>query len=194
MNVGDVVLYRNVFRGRVRSCFPCHYAGTWEDRHALFCQPGTDCKRSKGADDDSYPQRLAADGPAFDFVWERTHRLRFVREGDAHTIELFWDEDWRFAGWYVNLQAPLVVQGGRFDTTDLELDIVVRPDRTWEWKDNDGFAEMQELGILDAAAAAELRAEGERVIAERPWPTGWEGWRLPADWQPLALPEDWHVI
>jgi hypothetical protein len=194
VNPGDAVLYRNVFRDRVRSCFPCHYVGTWGARHGLFCQPGTHCKRSKGADDESYARRLIADGPAFDFLWKRTHRLRFAGEGDSHTIELFWDEGWEFLGWYVNLQAPLVVRGTCFDMTDLELDIEVRPDGTCEWKDEDGFAEMQELGIVDAAAAAELRAEGERVIAERPWPTGWEDWRPPPDWEPLPLPEEWHVV
>ena len=166
----------------------------WDARHALFCQPGTQCKRSKGADDESYAQRLSADGPAFDFVWSRTQRLRLVREGDAHTIELFWDEGWEFIGWYVNLQAPLVLRGSCFDMTDLDLDITVRPDGTWEWKDEDGFVEMQELGIVDAAAAAEIRAEGERVVAARPWPTGWEDWRPPPDWGPLPLPDDWHVV
>jgi hypothetical protein len=39
-----------------------------------------------------------------------------------------------------------------------------------------------------------VRAEGERVIAEAPWPTGWEEWRPPATWTPLALPADWHVV
>jgi hypothetical protein len=150
--------------------------------------------RSKGADDESYAERLIADGPAVEFEWARTHRLRFVREGDLHTIELFWDEAWTFLGWYVNLQAPLVVRRNCFDTTDLELDITVAPDGTWEWKGEDGFVEMQELGILDPAAAAAVRAEGERVIAERPWPTGWESWRPPPEWEPLELPEDWHVV
>jgi hypothetical protein len=142
----------------------------------------------------SYAERLAADGPAFDFVWARTHRLRFVGEGDGHTVELFWDEGWEFLGWYVNLQTPVVVRGESFDMTDVDLDISVRPDGTWEWKDEDGFAEIQERGILDRVAAAEVRAEGERVITERPWPTGWEDWRPPAEWGPLPLPEDWHVV
>jgi len=44
------------------------------------------------------------------------------------------------------------------------------------------------------SGAAEIRAEGARVIAERPWPAGWEGWRPPPEWAPLALPEDWHVV
>jgi hypothetical protein len=194
VNVGDVVLYRNVFRGRVRSCCPCRYAGTWAGRCGLFCQPGNHCRRRKSAEEESYARRLIADGPAFELVWSRTQRLRFVREGAGHTVELFWDEDWGFLGWYVNLQAPLVVRGDRFNTTDLELDIAVRPDGTWEWKDEGGFAEMQQLGILDADAAAAVRAEGERVVAERPWPTGWEEWRPPSHWEPLELPEDWDVL
>ncbi len=86
-----------------------------------------------------------------------------------HTVEVWWDAEWSFLGWYVNLQAPLVVQRNRFDTTDWALDIVVEPDGTWHWKDEDEFAEAIELGVFaDLAAADAVRAEGERVVAERP--------------------------
>jgi hypothetical protein len=47
---------------------------------------------------------------------------------------------------------------------------------------------------LDERSAAKVRAEGERVIASEPWPTGWEDWRPPSDWGPLELPEDWDVV
>jgi hypothetical protein len=76
VNVGDVVLVRNVFGGRVRGVFPSRYVGRWGSRHGLYCQPGTHCKRSKSADDQSYAQQLAADGPAYDFEWKRTLRGR----------------------------------------------------------------------------------------------------------------------
>jgi predicted RNA-binding protein associated with RNAse of E/G family len=109
-------------------------------------------------------------------------------------VEVWWDIDWQLTGWYVNLQAPLVARGSFFDTTDHALDITVEPDGTWAWKDEDDLAKMVELGVLDELAAAEVRAEGERVIAERPWPTGWENWRPPEEWKPLPLPEDWHVV
>jgi hypothetical protein len=95
----------------------------------------------------------------------------------------------------VNLQSPLVVNGAFLDTTDWARDVTVDPDGTWAWKDEHEFAEAIELGIFDEASAAVVRAEGERAIAARPWPSGWESWRPPAEWaEPLALPEDWHVV
>lgn len=94
----------------------------------------------------------------------------------------------------MNLQAPLTVSGSRFDTMDWALDIVIAPDGTWRWKDEHHLAEAVTLGIFDEHGAAEVRAEARRVIAERPWPTGWEHWRPSERWTPLPLPDEWHVV
>jgi predicted RNA-binding protein associated with RNAse of E/G family len=66
---------------------------------------------------------------------------------------------------------------GAFEMTDQALDILVDPDGTWRWKDEDDFAETQALGVWTPEEAAAIRAEGERVIGARPWPSGWEDWR-----------------
>ncbi len=197
MNVGDAVLLRSIYRGNVRWCFSHYYVGEWEGRHGLYCGPGSPGKGNgtqRPAHRRYLEYGLLSTTPLVDRVWDRTNVLRFMREGDAHTVEVFWDEEWELLGWYVNLQAPLVVRGDRFDTTDWALDVWVEPDGSWSWKDEDEFAQAQELGIFDAVAAAEVRAEGERVIADRPWPTGWEDWRPPPEWEPLALPIGWDVI
>lgn len=83
----------------------------------------------------------------------------------------------------MNLQAPLTLNGSRFDTMDWALDIVI--DGAWHWKDEHHLTEAIELGIFDEETAAQVRAEGERVIATRPWPPGWEDWRPPSQWTPL---------
>jgi hypothetical protein len=193
MRVGDVVLKRSIYRGNVRWTFPHRVAGEWDGRIGIYCGPGNRGKLMRRGPD-GYLKRWITDAPPFDHAWVDTHILRFERAGAAHSVELCWREDWSFVGWYVNLQAPTVVNGRCFDTTDLALDVTVDPDGTWSWKDEDELAEAVELGVLDAAGAAEVRAEGERVIAARPWPTGWEDWRPPADWCPLPLPADWHVV
>jgi hypothetical protein len=75
--------------------------------------------------------------------------LMFIPPGAAHSVWWFWDPAGTFGGWYVNLEEPSILwQDGRrdtdlagVDTTDQDLDIWVYPDRTWEWKDEDEFAE-----------------------------------------------------
>jgi hypothetical protein len=78
--------------------------------------------------------------------------------------------------------------------TDLALDLTVEPDGTSAWKDEHDLEEAVALHVLDEPAARELRREGERVLESRPWPTGWETWRSPADWGPLPLPEGWDTL
>lgn len=194
MEPGDIVLLRSIYRGNVRWTFPHRYVGAWDGRLGFYCQPGNHGKLMKRAIGGGYLKVWVTDAPPFDWVWNGRHVLRFVRPGDSHTVEVCWGLDWGFIGWYVNLQAPLAVNGSVFDTTDWALDIVVEPDGSWRWKDEDDLAEAISLGVLDEQSAAEVRAESERVIVARPWPTGWEDWRPPGDWAPLALPNGWDVV
>jgi hypothetical protein len=191
---GDAVLLRSIYRGNVRWTFPHRYVGGWDGRHGLYCQPGNQGKRTRREDGAPYLERWVSDAAPLDSTWAGAHVLRFMRPGDAHTIEVWWDLDWGLKGWYVNLQAPLRVTGSHFDTTDWVLDVVVDRDGTWHWKDEDELVKAVSLDVFDEAGAAEVRREGERVIAARPWPTGWEEWRPPADWSPLGLPADWRVV
>jgi hypothetical protein len=128
-------------------------------------------------------------------VWHSYRVLILVRPGDGFAFELLWraDDD-TFAAWYVNLQEPLRRTALGFDTDDLVLDIWVEPDGSWEWKDEDELEVAVALGRFTAAQAAEIRSVGERVVAERPWPTGWEEWRPDPSWQLPRLPDGWDVV
>ncbi len=189
----DVVLVRSVYRGRVRWAFPHRVVGDREGRLALYLALGTPGVSMGRGPDGRYLERWARGDDPVRHVWQRTHALDLIRHGAAHALRLFWDEDWRFLGWYVNLQAPLRRTPLGYDTTDWALDVWVEPDGRWAWKDEEDFAEAQALGILDEEAAVSVRAEGERVVAERPWPTGWESWRPEAAWPLPQLPEDWDA-
>jgi predicted RNA-binding protein associated with RNAse of E/G family len=114
-------------------------------------------------------------------VWRYHHVLSLTRRGEAHSLWLLWEEDWAFRCWYVQLWKPIVETSTGIETMDYALDIVVDPDGTWSWKDEDDFDEAQKLGVFTPEEAAAVRAEGGRVIAAHPWPTGWEDWRPWAD-------------
>ncbi len=162
-------------RGRPRWGFPTTVVDDDGQRLALYLAPGAHgywIPREGG-----YLERWAAGGEPDPHEWQWHHVLWLIRRGEAHMLGLFWDESWAFKAWYVNLQIPITEHDGFVDSMDQALDIVVEPDGTWQWKDEDDLAECVALGILTAGEAAEVRAEGERVIAARPWPTGWEEWR-----------------
>lgn len=194
MRPGDLVLLRSVYRGRVRWTFPHRLVEEDGPTVALYCGPGAEGKWMRRDRSGAYLERWVRGDHPFDKVWEWTHVLRLGRRDRPYSLDLFWDESWAFLCWYVNLQAPLVRSALGFDTTDWALDVVVDPDGSWQWKDEDDFAQAQELGVFDAHEAASIRVEGERVVAERPWPTGWEDWRPPPEWTPPTLPQGWDVV
>jgi predicted RNA-binding protein associated with RNAse of E/G family len=117
--------------------------------------------------------------------------LVLVRPDSRHSLWLQWERDWRFRHWYVNLDRRLGRGERTVDYVDDKLDLVVAPDGSVRWKDEDELEQAARLGLLDAAA---VRAEAERVVADPPWPTGWEDWRPDPEWPPPRLPDGWDVV
>jgi hypothetical protein len=111
---------------------------------------------------------------------DRAHALL----ADEHSLE---------RGWYVNLETRTRTPRG-IDIDDHYLDLWAYPDGRWEWLDEDELAEALEVGAITPEGAEAARAEGERVVAEWPFPTGWEDWRPPPEWEPPPLPEGWDVV
>jgi predicted RNA-binding protein associated with RNAse of E/G family len=99
-------------------------------------------------------------------------------------------------GWYVNLQEPFERTAGGFRTMDLVLDVIVDPDLTWRWKDEDELAVFVERGVVDEALERRIRGEALRVIADAqarraPFGEDWQAWRPDADWGLPELPAGW---
>lgn len=102
-------------------------------------------------------------------TWRDNSVLIWNPHGVAHSLWWFFHAG-RFTGWYVNLEirGPRWSDGARcgLDVADMGLDVVVGPDRTWRWKDEDDFATFTDApGYWTAEQAAAARVEGRRVIA-----------------------------
>ena len=174
---GDVVEYRSVYSGRVRWALPWRVIADEPRQLVLYVEPGV-AGVSLGRDADGrYMDRWVSDDPPTPVVWHEHHVLAVTRPQDAHSIWLMWTPTWQFKCWYVQLQSPVVRRPNAIETMDHALDVVIEPDGQWHWKDEDDFAEAQRLGVFTPGEAAAVRREGERVIAERLWITGWEHWR-----------------
>jgi hypothetical protein len=119
------------------------------------------------------------------------HALSLVRPGARHSVTLHWSPEWRFLYWYVNLERWLGRGRRTIDYVDEKLDLVITPDGSVGWKDEDELEQAAALGLLDGD---EVRAEAERVLAAPPWPTGWEAWRPDPSWPAPVLPDGWDVV
>ncbi|WP_231930000.1 DUF402 domain-containing protein [Micromonospora coriariae] len=127
--------------------------------------------------------------------WQPYRTLMVMPPGAAHSIWWSWGANGAFAGWYINLEAPVDRWAGGVDVQDHALDVLVAPDRSWVWKDEDEFAAQTGDPLFwDLDDAAQIRAEGERLIAcaergEFPFDGTW------CDFQPdpASLPYWWDT-
>lgn len=175
---GDEILWREVWRGRPYMTWPVRVVEDSPARLVIYVAEGTSFRfESDGwpwADEHPWLRRGR---------WEGHGILVQHRPGDAHAVWHFWEgPERRFAGWYVNLQAPLRRADRGFETQDHELDLWIDADGSWRWKDEAKLDDWVRRGRFTGPEAAAIRAEGKRVLAAWPFPTGWEEWRPDPTW------------
>ena len=171
---GEVVTWRETWRGETWGAYPVRVVEDGEAATAVYTAPGTRF---------SFPGWPYGPHPWEGRAWAGHGVLVLHRPGDAFAIWHFWKEpERRFAGWYVNLQEPWVRDGRAFETCDHELDLVVHVDGSWKWKDEEKMDDWVRRGRFTREEVAAIRREGERVVAEWPFPTGWEEWEPDPSW------------
>ena len=184
---GDVVVWREAWRGRLYCASPVRVLEDSDESIVVFLAEGTRFVFPPGGWPFGEAHPWAGRGG-----WTGHGLLIQHRPGSAHTVWHFWEgEERRFAGWYVNMQEPFRRDGRSFETQDQELDIWIRPDGSWEWQDEAELEEWVLRGRFTREEVSEIRAEGERVLAEWPFPTGWEDWAPDPSWPVPELPATW---
>jgi Protein of unknown function (DUF402) len=199
---GDAALLRYVHDGRVSRIFPVNVVADEPGSVQLFIAAGTRIRARAGLDgrpiprDLPYEERFALAWRLGDDVWSGHHVLMLTPRATAHSFWAHWDEEWRFEGWYVNLQEPLRETRLGWDTADEVLDVVVGPDLVeWRWKDEHELRAAVAAGRFTEDDAERLRGEGERAVAtleRREWPFDRDlsGWRPDPRWPRPQLQPD----
>jgi len=200
---GETVLLQEVWRGRVWAARPVTVVRDDLETLALWLPRGTRWKvptPPADAPDGPRGERLARTAVRGDWVFRDEEwpvsTLWLMREGDWHALWFSWHADGSPWGWYVNLQEPFRRARQALATMDCVLDVVVGPDGTWQWKDEDELAAWVAAGAIAPALAERLREEGLRVArrAERgapPFAGRWPEWRPDPAWPLPVLPADW---
>jgi predicted RNA-binding protein associated with RNAse of E/G family len=170
--------------------WPCRVVEDRNDLVALYVPAGTVFK-AWGT--------LAGTRRLVDTRWRRD-MLRLMFPGRGYSIWLTWEPGAgrRFSGYYVNMEEPFRRTSIGFDTNDHMLDVVVTPDLTWAWKDEEVMADRVRRGVYSPAFAAAVRAEAEQVIAVieangPPFCDGWDRWTPDPRWAIPELPANWDT-
>ena len=187
---GESIVRRDVWRGEPKVAWGGTVVVDTPDLLALYMPEGS-------------PLRFAPDFFGAPHPWSYTDRwrghgvLQLQRAGEMHAVWVFWDgADRQFAGWYINVQEPFRRTSLGIDTQDLELDIVVSPDGSWHYKDDEQLEEWVRRGRWTVEEVAEIRAEATRIgglLDEgcRWWSDEWADWRPEPEWPQPTLPSDW---
>jgi hypothetical protein len=204
---GRLILHRNVRRGRIGWVRPARVVS--DDERGLLVWLARGSAVAHEVADDGRGMRAM---PFTEWVtrtpkleidtWNGPGVLKFLPAHGNYSVWWFRDAEDRWKGWYVNLEEPGVrwddgtIAG--VDIVDQDLDIVVAPDRTWRWKDEEEFAERLAIPAhywVDDELA--VRAEGQRVVklieaGEFPFDGTWCEYEPPPSWTPpLVLPDGW---
>lgn len=95
--------------------------------------------------------------PGAPIVW-------FTYRGDVwHDVGRFHRADGTFSGIYANVLAPVRMDGARWETTDLFLDVWMDADGGVEILDRDEFDAALAAGWMDPRTAARALAQAERL-------------------------------
>ncbi|WP_307244033.1 DUF402 domain-containing protein [Catenuloplanes indicus] len=201
---GRLIMHRNVRHHRIGWVRPVRVVSDDERGLLVWLDRGTRVLNEVATDGRGLRAMPFSEWVGLDYrldetVWQGPGVLKFMPPGEAHSVWWFRDDAGTFSGWYVNLEAPVLrwddgaVAG--VDMVDQDLDIVVAPDRTWRWKDEDEFAERlafpDHYWVPDADA---VWAEGKRVVerieaGEFPFDGTWTDFAPDPAWTPgVPLP------
>lgn len=201
---GQTILHQEVWRGRVWAARPLTVVEDADDQLLAWIPKGTVRKTPitpPGRQDpdlrrDRYIENLDhGDWLHGEHVWD-VSSLWVLRPGDWHAVWVSFDEDGEHLGWYVNFQQPYRRTPLGIESMDLALDIVVEPDLSWGWKDDDEFEEILERSIFDAEIGQRVREEATAVVqrieaSAPPFCEPWTEWRPNPRWRRPELLPGW---
>ena len=189
MTIGSEAALRDVWFGRVWRANAARVVADSEDLVVLWMPNGSPAKYPV----DAVGREVRTPNPEPTLADRAASRnaLALLKPSGRHSIWLFWSENGAFEHWYVNFERTLGWNGAGFDMVDQKLDLIVAPDATLQWKDEDELEHAASLGLVDAHA---VRAEATRVLEQWPFPTGWENFRPDPAWALPRLPPGWDRV
>lgn len=202
---GDVISWRGIYRERIWHVQPTILVRDRPDEIALTLLPGTECIA-----EENYPRGKKSSYRRWHFVdhdwtlarytWQTNRLLLLFESQKYYSIILFWKHTSSdFLCYYVNFQLPFQRNLTAVDTLDLDLDLIIHPDFSYEWKDVEDYQNAISHGLILPEWVTQIESATGEVMErlekrQYPFDGSWLDWRPAPSWQPPKLPENWDKI
>lgn len=202
---GDVISWRGIYRERIWHVQPTILVKDSPEEIVLTLLPGTECIAEA-----SYPRGKqngrrrwefkVQDWKLAKYTWQ-TNRLLLIFEPQSYySTILFWEHaSNEFLCYYVNFQLPFHRSPYGVDTLDLDLDLIIHPDFSHQWKDVDDYQTAIDQEIILPEWAQKIDTAKNEILdrlenRQYPFDGAWLNWMPDPAWSPPTLPENWDKI
>ena len=202
---GDVITWRGIFRNRVWHAVSTVLVKDTLQELVLALMPGAQCMVEEDYARGNKKGKRRWDFKHQDWSLENctwhTNRLLYILEPEKfYSPIFFWQHETNeFLCYYINFQLPLQRSHCAINTLDLDLDIVIRPDFSYEWKDIDDYEKGIEAGVILPEWVEEIKIAKTEILEklekrQYPFDGSWLDWMPDPNWSPPTLPENWDKI
>ena len=202
---GDVIAWRGIYRNQVWHVQPTIVVKDSPEEIVLTLLPGAECMAeenySRGKENsrrwwdfEDKPWNLEK------YIWRTNRLLLLLQPQKYYSTIYFWNnESNQFFCYYINFQLPFQRSDGGIDTLDLDLDLVIHPDFSFEWKDEDDYQKAIDNGVIIPEWTQEIEMAKKEVFnnlekRQYPYDRSWLNWMPDPNWSPPKLPENWDKI
>lgn len=202
---GDHVLYQGIYENCVWYAQSMLIVKDTAEETALAVYPGMECAAPRGYINgrqtwNRWQDYLTNHWDMQQYNWHTNRFLVLLYPKKYYSINLMWNHaEKRFLCYYINFQLPFQRTDLGFKTLDLEIDLVINPDHSWHWKDEEDYNEGVKLNIIRAEWVQEIET-AKREIFEKleyiqyPLDEYWLGWTPNPEWTLPRLPVNWAKV
>lgn|SRR5574341_408322 len=204
-NTGEVIAWRGIYNQKVWHAAPMIVVKDSPEETALALLPGANCFVPEGYSRGKQNGKRRwdfKDGPwkLDEHIWHTNRLLHLLEPQKYYAIVYFWDDKSdQFLCYYINFQLPFQRSHCGVDALDLELDLVIKPDFSYEWKDLDEYHKGIDTGIIPNEWVPEIESARTEVLerlAKRQYPfdNSWLDWCPNPSWSAPKLPANWDKV
>lgn len=198
---GQAIVIREIWQDKIWSARPAIVVQDTAELIACYILPNSLWKKPRS---EKGERVRPADRPKYGWVlrdatWLDISLLRLSIPGQPYSVLIFRDTRGSLTRWYINLEDPLVHTRLGFDFHDQILDVILTPDlSSWYWEDEDELEEAVAAGLVSSEKEQSLYADGRAVVellqTGKSIFNGWTKWRPDPSWPVPVLPAGWDKL